>query len=197
MVASSLARAEKAGGARAAYNERARQCREALAGVAAVAGVAGGARGGAITYRDLVAVDDMDDLVRRAGGALAPVLLRRFRHVVTEGRRVGLAEAAMREGDIRRFGELMVRSHESLRDDYEVSTEALDAMVEVALEAGAAGARLTGAGFGGCAVALCDEGAVGAVMEALAGRFYAPRLGRPPTGDEMFTVRAGGGAGVG
>ena len=149
------------------------------------------------TYRDLVAIDDVDGLLRHARRALAPVLLRRFRHVVTEGRRVAQAEVAMRDGDMGRFGDLMVRSHESLRDDYEVSTGELDAIVEVALGAGAAGARLTGAGFGGCAVALCDDTTVGQVMEALAARFYAPRLGGPPTRDVMFAVRAGGGAGGG
>ena len=184
VVASSLVRAEKSGGAREAYNERARQCREALGVVGAAAATdetatagvraptvvgagfgpgsgagvsnAGGAGQGAPTYRDLVAEEDLDGLLGRARRVLAPVLFRRFRHVVTEGRRVAQAEVAMRDGDMRRFGELMVRSHESLRDDYEVSTRELDAIVEVALGAGAAGARLTGAGFGGCAVVLCD-----------------------------------------
>lgn len=179
VVASSLVRAEKSGGAREAYNERARQCREALGVIAAR------------SYRDLVATDD---LLRRARRVLAPVLFRRLRHVVTEGRRVALAEAAMRDGGMRRFGDLMVRSHESLRDDYEVSTDELDAIVEVAVGAGAAGARLTGAGFGGCAVVLCDDRTAAPVMDALAARFYAPRLGRPLTGEELFAVRAGGGA---
>ncbi len=188
VVASSLVRAEKSGGAREAYNERAGQCREALAVV--------GARSADMlpTFRDLAAADDVDALLERARRDLAPVLFRRFRHVVTEGRRVALAEVAMRDGDMRGFGKLMVGSHDSLRDDYEVSTGELDEIVEVALEAGAAGARLTGAGFGGCAVALCHRAAVGPVMEALAARFYEPRLGRPPTGDEMFAVKAGGSA---
>ncbi len=195
VVASSLVRAEKSGDAREAYNERARQCREALGVVGSVA--AGDPTGRASTYRDLAALDDLDGLLRDARRALAPVLFRRFRHVVTEGHRVAHAEAAMRDGDMRRFGGLMVRSHESLRDDYEVSTEELDAIVEVALGAGAAGARLTGAGFGGCAVVLCDDRTAAPVMEALAARFYAPRLGGSPTGDMMFAVKAGGGAGVG
>ena len=195
VVASSLARAEKSGDAREAYNERARQCREALGVVGRVA--LGNRTCRAPTYRDLVAMDDLDGLLRDARRALAPVLFRRFRHVVTEGRRVAQAEAAMRDGDMRRFGDLMVRSHESLRDDYEVSTGELDAIVEVALGAGAAGARLTGAGFGGCAVVLCDDRTAAPVMQALAARFYEPRLGGPPTGDMMFAVRAGGGARVG
>ncbi len=188
VVASSLVRAEKSGDAREAYNERARECREALAGLA------GWSTDGLPAYRDLVAVDDLDGLLHRARRNLAPVLFRRFRHVLTEGRRVEQAEVAMRDGDVRRFGRLMVRSHESLRDDYEVSTGELDAIVEVALDAGAAGARLTGAGFGGCAVALCDDTTVGPVMEALAARYYNPRLGAPPSGDMMFGVKASRGA---
>ena len=203
VVASSLVRAEKSGGAREAYNERARQCREALAGVGDAFANDGpttpeGARSGAValTYRDLVAHGDMDGLLDHARRILAPVLFRRFRHVVTEGRRVARAEVAMRDGDMRRFGNLMVGSHDSLRDDYEVSTFELDELVTVALEAGAAGARLTGAGFGGCAVALCDQAAVGAVMDALAARFYEPRLAQPPTGDEMFAAKPSGGARV-
>ena len=189
VVASSLKRAEKSKGAREAYNERARQCREALEGL--------GEAMRQPTYRDLVADPDLDGVLRRARRILAPVLLRRFRHVVTEGRRVTLAEEAMRNGELVRFGELMVQSHESLRDDYEVSTADLDEMVEIALEAGAAGARLTGAGFGGCVVALCEGHAVRAVMEALAMRFYAPRLGGPPGRGVMFAAKPSGGARVG
>ena len=202
VVASSLVRAEKSAGVREMYNERARQGREALA--AAVSAVSGGraansgnrATSTATTYRDLVSAPDSDGLLSRVRRILSPVLFRRFRHVLTEGSRVALAERAMRDGDMRRFGHLMVRSHESLRDDYEVSTGELNAIVEVALEAGAAGARLTGAGFGGCAVALCDDSSFEPVMEALTTRFYEPRLGGPPIRDMMFVAKPGGGAGV-
>ena len=200
VVASSLVPAEKSAGAREQYNERARQCREALA--ASVGVVAGGraansgnrATSTATTYRDLVSAPDSDGLLSRVRRILSPVLFRRFRHVLTEGSRVALAERAMRDGDMRRFGHLMVRSHESLRDDYEVSTGELNAIVEVALEAGATGARLTGAGFGGCAVALCDDSTVEPVMEALTARFYEPRLGGPPTRDMMFVANPSAGA---
>ena len=194
VVASSMKRAEKSKGTRDAYNERARQCREALEGVGGW-----GEAGGTVrqpTYRDLVADPDPDGMLRRSRRFLAPSLFRRFRHVVSEGRRVALAEEAMRSGEMGRFGELMVGSHRSLREDYEVSTPELDEMVEIALEAGAAGARLTGAGFGGCIVALCDEGAVAPVTDALAMRFYAPRLGGPPGRDVMFAAKVGRGAGV-
>ena len=193
VVASSLVRAEKSAGARQTYNERARQCREALEEVLDVVGVERAASR-ASTYRDLVADHDLIGLLRHARRILSPVLFRRFRHVVTEGRRVTLAERAMREGDLHRFGDLMVRSHQSLRGDCEVSTDELDAIVAVALDAGAAGARLTGAGFGGCAVALCDEATVAPVMEALANRFYEPRVGGPPTLDMMFVAKPTRGA---
>ena len=223
VVASSLKRAEKSAGAREAYNKRARQCRQALEGVGAsggevggnenggaagsgneepvsAGGTPGGGRGGAAmrrpNYRDLIAEHDLDGVLRRARRVLAPVLFHRFRHVATEGHRVALAEEAMRNGEMGRFGDLMVQSHKSLRDDYEVSTAELDEMVEVALGAGAAGARLTGAGFGGCVVALCAERAVAPVMEALATRFYAPRLEGPPGHDVMFAAKPSRGARV-
>ncbi len=195
VVASSLVRAEKSAGARETYNERARQCREALEEVLDVVGVERAASR-ASNYRDLIAAGDPDGLLSHARRVLYPVLFRRFRHVVTEGRRVGQAEQAMRDGDLHRFGDLMVRSHESLRDDYEVSTGELDEIVSVALDAGAVGARLTGAGFGGCAVALCDDATVVPVMEAFAARFYQSRLGRPPTRDVMFAAKPSGGAEV-
>ena len=195
VVASSLVRAEKSAGAREAYNERTRQCREALEEVRDAVGVER-TPSQASSYRGLVSAGDLDGLLRDGRRILAPVLFRRFRHVVTEGSRVALAEQAMRDGDMLRFGHLMVQSHESLRDDYGVSTEELDAIVAIALEAGAAGARLTGAGFGGCAVALCDDTTVPHVMEALVARFYEPRLHGPPGSDVMFVAKPSGGARV-
>lgn len=83
---------------------------------------------------------------------------RRARHVVGENARVLAAVDALEAGDARRFGALMTESHYSLAGDYDVSTEALDRLVESANEAGAYGARLTGAGFGGCIVALIPPG---------------------------------------
>ena len=85
-----------------------------------------------------------------------PTLRRRARHVVTENARVDAVAAALEAGDVRSAGQLMVASHASLRDDYEVSTPALDELVQALRGSpGVHGARLTGAGFGGCAVALC------------------------------------------
>ena len=73
----------------------------------------------------------------------------------------------------------MTQSHASLRDDYAVSTPELDEIVGIALEAGAKGARLTGAGFGGCAVALCTKESEADVLAALRERFYTPRNAAP------------------
>lgn len=83
--------------------------------------------------------------------------LRRARHVVTENERVLQAIAALRRHDFTRFGQLMYDSQRSMRDDYEISTPELDAFVALASTYGALGARLTGAGFGGCAIALLRE----------------------------------------
>jgi galactokinase len=81
---------------------------------------------------------------------------RAFEHVTGEARRVLQAVDAMRTGDGERFGRLLLASHASLRDVLRVSTPALDAVVEDAMAAGARGARLTGAGFGGCAIVFCN-----------------------------------------
>jgi len=89
--------------------------------------------------------------------ALPEPLNRRARHVVTENQRVLDGVQALEQGNIKRFGELMVASHISLRDDYEVSIPELDQLVEAELRHGAVGARLTGAGFGGSTVALVEE----------------------------------------
>jgi galactokinase len=87
-------------------------------------------------------------------GALDGVPLRRVRHVVTENARVRDAVAALRAGDEARLGTLFRASHESMRDDYEITTPALDELVELAYGAGAVAARMTGGGFGGSIVAL-------------------------------------------
>jgi galactokinase len=87
-----------------------------------------------------------------------PVLRRRARHVTTENQRVDAMVSALLSGDLRIAGELMAASHASLRDDYEVSTPELDVLVRTCGDAGVYGARLTGAGFGGCVVALCAAG---------------------------------------
>ena len=88
-------------------------------------------------------------------GSMDEVARKRARHVVTENERTLAAAAALQDGDAHRAGQLMNASHESLRSDFEVSRPELDVMAEIARrQAGCHGARMTGAGFGGCAVAL-------------------------------------------
>ena len=88
--------------------------------------------------------------------ALDPILAKRARHVISEGKRSKEAVAALRSDDRARFGQLMIESHNSLRDDMDVSVPGIDQLVAHAIDLGAEGARITGAGFGGCVVALID-----------------------------------------
>jgi galactokinase len=125
------------------YEIRQKQCRQAVAQL--------GTTGLAVkSLRDV----DVADL-EAAREALGELLYRRAHHVVSENQRVLEAVAALEGGDLERFGELMHDSHESLRDDYEVSCRELDTLVESARrQAGVFGARMTGGGFGGCTVNL-------------------------------------------
>lgn len=127
-----------------AYNERRAQCEEAsrLLGVNSLR-------------------DASLDMLERGKSLMSSVIYRRARHVITENDRTLRAATAMQEGDATLLGNLMVESHQSLRDDYEVSCRELDLMVEASLAVeGCVGARMTGAGFGGCAVALVEENAL-------------------------------------
>jgi galactokinase len=91
------------------------------------------------------------------GGDLPEVIYHRCLHVITENARVLAAAEALEQNDLHRFGELMAQSHNSLRDDYEVSSRELDLMVELAHGVdGVYGARMTGGGFGGCTVNLVN-----------------------------------------
>jgi galactokinase len=107
------------------------------------------------------------------------LLVRRTRHVVTEIERVREAADALRSGDVVELGRLMAASHASLRDDYEVSCAELDAAVEAATAAGAAGARMTGGGFGGSAIALVRHADAEAVAAAVA-QTFSERGWTPP-----------------
>ncbi|MBN1811896.1 MAG: galactokinase, partial [Anaerolineae bacterium] len=125
------------------YNVRRAQCEEA---VSVLSEYLPGIR----ALRD-VNSDDLERFKRH----LPEVIYRRARHVVADNERVLQAAEALREGDVTTVGVLMKACHISLRDDYEVSSPELDVLAEAAWEAeGCYGARLTGAGFGGCAVAL-------------------------------------------
>ncbi|MGC8463454.1 MAG: galactokinase family protein [Acidimicrobiales bacterium] len=119
-----------------------------------------------------------DDVV----GLRDPLLRRRARHVVTECARVDAVVAALAAGDLAGAGALLVESHRSLADDFEVSTPAVDAAVAALLACpGVHGARLTGGGFGGSVVALADPGAVGTMITA-GGRPLAVWHLRPAAG---------------
>jgi len=149
-----------------AYNDRRRECEEAVALL----------RGR--LARDVDSLRDVsEDELDRA--TLPDVLDRRARHVVGEIARVAAAVDALERGDFPALGELMHESHLSLRNDYEVSSEQLDLLVGLATAQDyVAGARLTGAGFGGCTVNLVR----GDAIEAFAGDVIAPyreRTGRP------------------
>ena len=100
-----------------------------------------------------------------------PVARRRARHVIAEQARVTAAVAAAEAGDWAGFGELMQESHVSLRDDYAVSCPELDVAVAAAVGAGAWGARMTGGGFGGSAIALCPPGVAGQVRAAVSAAY--------------------------
>jgi galactokinase len=114
----------------------------------------------------------------------------RARHVVSENERVLETAAALPSGDLSVLGPLLLASHASLRDDYEVSIPELDALVETLVECGAAGARLTGAGFGGCVVALAQRNHADDVL-AKATLRYRAATGFEPQG---FVARAVDGA---
>ncbi|MBV8583819.1 MAG: galactokinase [Candidatus Eremiobacteraeota bacterium] len=105
--------------------------------------------------------------------AIEPVAYRRARHVVTEDVRVLQFADAMEAGDLARAGELMNASHESLRDDYEVSSAELDLLVAMARDFGVFGARMTGGGFGGCTVNLVDRAHAPALIGYVRERYRA------------------------
>ena len=102
-----------------------------------------------------------------------PTENRRIRHVITEIERVRLAVKTLKAGDFEGLGELFYASHSSLREDYEVSAPELDVAVDVAKEAGALGARMTGGGFGGSAIAIIRQGNIEPVCAAITSAFAA------------------------
>jgi len=99
-------------------------------------------------------------------------LQRRHRHVVSEAERVEAAARALEQGEISRVGELMYESHQSCAEDFEISCPELDRLVEISRQAGALGARLTGAGFGGCIVALVENSRIGDFIETIRKEYF-------------------------
>ena len=131
--------------------------------------------------------------VEAAEGALPDVIFRRCRHVVSENARTTAAAAQLSRQQYDQAGELMVESHHSLRDDYEVSCPELDFLVDEAMKAkGVYGARMTGGGFGGCIVALTQPRAVEPLIEHLR-RTYRAKFKIDPT---VFATTATAGASV-
>jgi len=158
-----------------AYNERRAQCEE------------GARRLGVPALRDL----DVASFEVRSR-ELPPVLRRRCRHVVHENDRTLHAAEALRQGDLHAFGRLMNESHTSLRDLYEVSCEELDLMAALAQsQPGCWGARMTGAGFGGCVVALVDMPAVETFTQNVAAVYERQTLRTPA----LYVCQASAGAG--
>ena len=136
--------------------------------------------------RDVTAED-----LEHHSGSLPEVTFRRCRHVVTENDRVLAAAKALRSADLGEFGRLMVESHRSLRDNYEVSCPELDLMVEFALKLrGVFGARMTGGGFGGCTVNLVSADAV-QEFERTVKREYQAATGLEP---DIYICTAADGA---
>ena len=124
---------------------------------------------------------------------LPPNAARRARHIITENARVLKAVAAAEKNDLAGFGGLMNASHESLKNDYEVSCAELDTLVEIArTQPGCLGARLTGAGFGGCTVNLVRDDAV----EAFAANVAPGYLARTKIAPQIYICRAMDGAGI-
>lgn len=140
---------------------------------------------GVQALRDLTPAD-----LPEAERLLDDVTLRRVRHVVTENARVLRTVATLESAGPRGIGELLTASHVSLRDDFEVSVPELDLAVEAALTGGALGARMTGGGFGGSAIALVDTGSAPTVVRAVRTAFTAAGFAEPA----VFAVTPAAGA---
>jgi galactokinase len=131
-------------------------------------------------------VADLD----RAKALLDDVTFRRVRHVITENERVVETVRALRESGPRSIGDLMYASHVSMRDDFEISVDELDTAVETALRHGAVGARMTGGGFGGAAIALAPVEKVSEISRSVAAEFEVLGYAKP----DIFVVSAAPGA---
>jgi galactokinase len=169
--------------AASAYNERRAQCEEAVRILSRYAAALRALR------------DVTPEFLMQHADDLPSVVLKRAQHVVGEIARVRYAVRALRDGRIDRLGQAMRASHESLRDLYEVSCPELDALVDAALDLDGAqvvGARLTGAGFGGCAVSLVREDALERFLNEVPVRY------RMTTGieAELYVCAAADGASV-
>ena len=165
--------------ASSAYNERRAQCEAGVKHLAKFVPKV-------VALRD-VSIEQLEEF----GRDLPEVVYRRCRHVITENARVMSAARALEQGDLREFGRLMAESHQSLRNDYEVSSEELDLMVELARKVeGVYGARMTGGGFGGCTVNLVGDEHVEQFQRSVAPE-YERVTGLTP---EIYICKASNGA---
>ena len=162
-----------------AYNERRSQCEEAAALIL-------GGEAGSVHLRDVTPA-----MLEAARPRLDPLVAARAEHIVFENERVLAAVAALEAGDVAEVGRLFHASHASMRDLFGISSPELDALVEIATGVpGVIGARLTGAGFGGCTINLVHRDAVASLREAVL-RDYPARTGLTP---RVFDVEASAGA---
>ena len=162
-----------------AYNDRRQECTDAL--------------GALKTKLDISSLGDLTPEEFDANKELItdPVQFKRAKHAVYENQRTIDAVAALKDNDIARFGELMNQSHISLRDDYEVSCEEIDILVDLAWKIpGVIGSRITGGGFGGCTVSIVKNDAVDTFIESI-GKTYKEKVGHEA---EFYTVDIGAGA---
>jgi galactokinase len=176
VICNTMVKHQHAGGE---YNKRRAECEEA---VRLLSGLLPQVR----ALRDVT-----PEQLARYADKLPDVIYRRCRHVVHENRRVTEAAAALERGDLEHFGELMRASHQSLRDDYEVSCRELDQMVDIAeRQPGVYGSRMTGGGFGGCTINIVEKAQVVSFTKTVAAE-YAAATGLKP---QMFVSSAAEGA---
>lgn len=160
------------------YNERRQQCEKALKDLNQVFP--------AQTLGNIL----IDDFERFQHVIKDDISRKRAKHAVYENERTKMAVQLLNNGDINGFGKLMNQSHISLRDDYEVSINELDVLVEAAWHEGAIGARMTGAGFGGCTVNLIAKNSIESFKQNV-GKIYNEKSGRNAT---FYVVEVGDGA---
>lgn len=162
------------------YNERRAECEKALEELQEVIGIQ--------TLGDL----NEEQFEKYKSVIKDPVRVKRAKHAVYENQRTIRAVQALKDEDIEEFGKLMIASHNSLRDDYEVTGEELNTLVEEFLkQEGVVGARMTGAGFGGCAVSIVKEEYVDAFIENV-GNAYKEKIGYAA---DFYVVEIGDGPG--
>ncbi len=188
LVAHSLTTAEKSGAIRSEYNAR------RMAGSRALQQL------GFTSYRSAIDTHSLDKLTALATQGTKNGLnddeARCFLHVVTESIRVKNAAVALREADAEAFGKLLSGSHLSLRDQLRVSSQALDSLVDAAHDSGALGARLTGAGFGGCVVILCKASNRDRVRTELVNRYYSQHANFDAENHIIFAEPSAGALGL-